>query len=106
MNNQDTQFSIDAFPPAKMAERAEDIGVIKANMDFWTMFGLAILAGAFIAMGAVFSTTVTAADYSNHTVCNLFLNLIPVTLGKIIGGSVMVGLVYWFVYRRKAIQSS
>lgn len=27
-------------------------------------------------------------------------NLIPVTLGNIIGGSVFVGLVYWFVYLR------
>ena len=27
-------------------------------------------------------------------------NLIPVTIGNIIGGSVMVGLVYWFIYLR------
>ena len=28
--------------------------------------------------------------------------LLPVTIGNIIGGAVMVGLVYWFIYRRKA----
>jgi formate transporter len=31
----------------------------------------------------------------------LFANLLPVTLGNIIGGSVMVGLVYWAVYLRR-----
>jgi formate/nitrite transporter FocA (FNT family) len=34
---------------------------------------------------------------------NFFIkNLLPVTIGNIIGGAVMVGLVYWFVYLRKA----
>jgi formate transporter len=28
-------------------------------------------------------------------------NLLPVTLGNVVGGSCMVGLVYWFVYLRK-----
>ncbi len=28
-------------------------------------------------------------------------NLLPVTLGNIVGGAVMVGLVYWIVYRRE-----
>ena len=63
--DQDIQFTIDAFPPPKMAERAEDIGVTKAKMDFWTMFGLAVLAGAFIGMGAMFATTVTAGAEGN-----------------------------------------
>jgi len=49
--DQDIQLTVDAFPTPKMAERTEDIGVSKAKMDFWTMFGLAVLAGAFIAMG-------------------------------------------------------
>ncbi len=43
----------------------------------------------------------TAASYPNLTWEHfIFNNLIPVTLGNIIGGSVLVGLVYWFVYRR------
>ncbi len=29
-------------------------------------------------------------------------NLLPVTIGNVIGGSLLVGLVYWFVYLRKA----
>ena len=27
-------------------------------------------------------------------------NLIPVTIGNIIGGAIMVGAVYWFIYLR------
>ena len=41
------------------------------------------------------------ADYPNLTFQNMFVNnLIPVTIGNIIGGTVMVGLVYWFAYLR------
>lgn len=41
------------------------------------------------------------ADYANLTIPNMFVNnLIPVTIGNIIGGAVMVGLVYWFAYLR------
>jgi len=45
----------------------------------------------------------TAADFPNLTWANFFIkNLVPVTIGNIIGGAVMVGLVYWFVYLRKS----
>ncbi|GAF91532.1 unnamed protein product, partial [marine sediment metagenome] len=27
-------------------------------------------------------------------------NLVPVTLGNIVGGTVMVGMIYWFIYLR------
>lgn len=54
------QFSFDAFIPAEMAQRAERVGVQKIRMGLWTTFVLAGLAGAFIALGAVFSTTATA----------------------------------------------
>jgi formate transporter len=44
----------------------------------------------------------TAADYPNLTWYNFFVgNLLPVTLGNIIGGAVLVRAVYWFVYLRK-----
>ncbi|MCB8967838.1 MAG: formate/nitrite family transporter [Chloroflexota bacterium] len=51
---------IDALLPADMARRAEYIGVSKAEAPILSMFSLAILAGAFIALGAIFATTVTA----------------------------------------------
>jgi formate transporter len=53
------EIQIDAFPPAKMAARMEDVGVAKAGLRAGTMFALAILAGAFIACGAIFATVVT-----------------------------------------------
>ncbi len=31
-------------------------------------------------------------------------NLVPVTIGNIIGGSVMAGLIYWFVYLRHLLK--
>jgi formate/nitrite transporter len=54
--------AFDAILPATMAVRAEDGGVKKASTDPLTLLVLSILAGAFIAFGAIFSTTVTAGS--------------------------------------------
>ncbi|UCH60019.1 MAG: formate transporter FocA [Anaerolineales bacterium] len=51
--------SFDPWLPPEMAAKAEDVGVSKASLGFYRMFFLAVLAGAFIAMGAVFSTMAT-----------------------------------------------
>lgn len=59
MLKKETRY-IDSLLPNEMALRAEEIGVKKALMDFPALFALSVLAGAFIAFGAVFSTTVTA----------------------------------------------
>jgi formate transporter len=53
-----TEIRIDALLPDEMAKRAEYLGVRKAEAPVLTTFILAILAGAFIAMGAIFATTV------------------------------------------------
>lgn len=53
----EVKFGIDALLPPEMAVRAEDVGVGKANLRAFPTFSLAVLAGAFIALGAVFSTT-------------------------------------------------
>lgn len=66
----------------------------------------------FIPMGLLVKTSAplnfwdnigkTAADFSNITLSNfLLVNLLPVTIGNIIGGSILIGLVYWFIYIRK-----
>ena len=60
MSSQPIQVEVDAFLPPTMAARMEAVGVKKASQDFVTTFGLAILAGAFIACGAIFATTTTA----------------------------------------------
>ena len=47
----------------------------------------------------------TAAQFHSLTVSNFILhNLIPVTIGNIIGGGVLVGLTYWVIYLRKGGQ--
>ncbi|MCQ9207013.1 MAG: formate/nitrite transporter family protein [Omnitrophica bacterium] len=49
---------LDAYSPQEISERVRTVGVKKANMDGISMFVLSILAGAFIAFGAVFFTLV------------------------------------------------
>ena len=51
---------IDALLPQEIAKRAADVGAGKCRLPFWPLLTLAVLAGAFIALGAVFSTTVSA----------------------------------------------
>ncbi|MFN8382173.1 MAG: formate/nitrite family transporter [Anaerolineales bacterium] len=55
-----SEMRIDSLLPAEMATRAEYLGVKKAEMPAFTMLMLSILAGAFISLGAIFSTTVAA----------------------------------------------
>lgn len=59
-----TEVRIDALLPAEMASRAELLGVRKSEMPVLAMFALAVLAGAFIALGAIFATTVSAGSVS------------------------------------------
>jgi formate transporter FocA len=49
------------MPPA-MAAKAADVGVSKAGMSFARTFALSVLAGAFIALGAMFATTAVAGS--------------------------------------------
>ena len=72
-----------------------------ANMYFISM-GLFAKLGAPQAFWRVVGKT--AEDYSSITCYNfLIANLLPVTIGNIIGGAGMVGLVYWFIYLRKGL---
>mgnify|MGYP001578924660 CR=1 FL=1 len=50
---------LDPLLPPQMAAKAEALGVAKARMPFPSMFVLAVLAGAFIALGADLFTVVT-----------------------------------------------
>lgn len=52
-------FSVDAYSPKEIAARVESVGVSKSTGEPLRVFALAILAGAFIAFGAVFYTIVT-----------------------------------------------
>jgi len=70
-----------------------------ANIYFIPM-GLLIKAGAPDSFWKAIGKT--PVDFPELTWRNfLFGNLVPVTIGNIIGGSIMVAAVYWFVYLRK-----
>jgi formate transporter len=69
-----------------------------ANMYFIPI-GLFIKGGADASFWSAIGKT--ASDFGVLTWGNFFLkNLLPVTIGNIIGGAVMVGVVYWFIYLR------
>ncbi|NOQ81833.1 MAG: formate transporter FocA [Methylophaga sp.] len=52
-------FSVDAYSPKEIASRIENVGVSKSTSDPLRIFALSILAGSFIALGAIFFTVVT-----------------------------------------------
>ncbi len=74
----------DALLPPEMAKKAEMAGVQKTRLDWLTLLALAMLAGAFIAFGAMFATTVLAgAD-----------GVVPFGIGRLLAGSVFcLGLI-------------
>lgn len=56
MNNESSP--LDVLPPARVARLVEDVGVRKTQLGFVQTLTLGILAGAFIAFGAMFYTIV------------------------------------------------
>lgn len=56
--------SVDALLPPAMALACERVGAAKAERDAVGLFTLGVLAGAFIAFGAVFMTTVLTESAS------------------------------------------
>jgi formate/nitrite transporter len=71
-----------------------------ANIYFIPM-GLFIKAGAPDSFWAAIGKK--ASDFPGLTWSNFFFgNLLPVTVGNIIGGAIMIAAVYWFVYLRKS----
>lgn len=51
-------------------------------------------------MDANFGTVPAGLDVSVITLAGIVHNLIPATLGNIVGGAVFVGVVYWAIYRK------
>ncbi len=66
-----------------------------ANMYFIPM-GM-ILAGKSAVLNAA---GVTANGIANLTWAGFFGNLVPVTIGNVIGGGIFIGIAYWVVYLR------
>lgn len=66
-----------------------------ANMYYFTIGLLAKVNPAFIE-----GSHVTSEKLSHLNIKGVFSNLVPVTIGNIIGGALCVGIVYWFVYKK------
>ena len=66
-----------------------------------------IPAGIFAAQNSLYAAKatelygITVEQLSGINFGTMFSNLIPVTIGNIIGGMVFVGLLYWYLYRKK-----
>ncbi|MCD1293790.1 formate transporter [Methanocella sp. CWC-04] len=68
-----------------------------ANMFF-------IPLGIFVSTDATIAASLTNAGvaFGNISWYNFFVtNLIPVTLGNIVGGALFVGMIYWYLYLRQ-----
>jgi formate/nitrite transporter len=53
-------YGLDAYSPGQIAERVENVGVVKARLPLLPLAMLGVLAGAFIGLGALFFTLVTS----------------------------------------------
>jgi len=51
-------FGSDAYAPREVAQRVENVGVVKARLPLLPLALLGVLAGAFIGLGALFFTIV------------------------------------------------
>lgn len=91
-----SEFRFDALLPAEMATSAEYMGVRKAEMPFLKMFMLSVLAGAFISLGALFSTTVSAGSMGINTPdgAAAFSTALPFGVTRLLAGFVFsLGLI-------------
>ena len=88
--------NFDMLIPPEMAVKAENAGVTKASLGWRNMFLLAILAGAFISLGAIFATIVTtgAGQQLPYGVVRLIGGLV-FCLGLILGDFFMAG--FWSI---------
>lgn len=75
-STQSDWHGVDALLPAEMARAAELVGVRKTRLDAASLLALAILGGAFIALGAMFATTVMAGADGN----------LPFGVGRLLAG--------------------
>jgi formate transporter len=75
-NGDNVVSSFDELLPAEMASKAQDIGIKKAHLDILSTLALAVLAGAFIALGCIFFTVSQTSTGA----------AIPWGVGRVIGG--------------------
>jgi formate transporter len=83
-DGRERQYMIDARLPPEMAIEAEEAGAAKAGRDTLSLLVLSILAGAFIAFGALFMTVVVSGNDGS----------LPYGVARLLGGLVFsLGLI-------------
>lgn len=95
-------FGFDAFSPREIARKVETIGVGKARLPLPTMLLLAMLAGAFIGLGALFFTLVrsdatlgfAAAQVLGGVVFSLGLILVVVAGAELFTGNNLLAMAW------------
>lgn len=87
-------FGFDAFSPREIAERVATVGVAKARLPFLPTLMLAVLAGAFIGLGALYFVVIRS-DASLGFALTQLLGGIAFSLGLILvivaGGELFTG---------------
>ncbi len=74
--NDNVVSAFDELLPAEMASKAQDIGIKKAHLDILSTLALAVLAGAFIALGCIFFTVSQTSTGG----------AMPWGIGRVVGG--------------------
>jgi formate transporter len=94
----------DALMPAEMAAKAENVGVRKAELPMDKLLLLAVLAGAFIGLGAEFATVIMTGTYdkvgygltrlAGGLVFSLGLILVVVAGAELFTGNALIVMAY------------
>jgi formate/nitrite transporter len=80
--------TFEAVMPAAMAVLAEESGIKRASLDPMVSFVLSVLAGAFVAFGAIFATTVLAGTMTTFTADGTLASsaVLPYGIGRLLAG--------------------
>ena len=87
-------FGLDAYSPEQIANRVEESGVAKAQLPLLTLTMLGLLAGAFIALGALYYTIVASDDTLGFAVTRVLGGLVfsvGLVLVIVAGGELFTG---------------
>jgi formate transporter len=76
-------FGVDAYSPEEIAERVQSVGAAKARLPLLTQLILAMLAGGFIGLGALYFSLV-ASDASLGFAASRLLGGLAFSLGLIL----------------------
>ena len=69
-------FGSDAFAPSEIAARVEKVGVAKTRLPLAATAMLSVLGGAFIGLGAMFATVITADTSLSPAIARLLSGIV------------------------------